>query len=246
MAIERHQAAGAYRRWEPPSFDPQEQAPASEPPAEQAPPPASIEAEATLPEDFRFPTAEELERMQEQARAEAHEEGYRAGFAAGQQTGYREGHEAGYRDGLEQARAEAQKLGHMVEALEHAFEQLDAQITEELMGLALAIARKMVGDTLATQPQAIADTVRRALQELPQRSAIIRLHPDDAAQVRELLGDSLAHGAHRMIEDDTLTSGGCVLEAGDTRVDATVQTRWRRIVESLGRDEADWDANDDR
>jgi flagellar assembly protein FliH len=104
----------------------------------------------------------------------------------------------------------------------------------------------MVGDTLATQPQAIADTVRRALQELPQRSASIRLHPDDAARVRELLGESLAHGAHRLIEDDTLTPGGCVLEAGDTRVDATVQTRWRRIVESLGRDETDWDANDDR
>lgn len=237
MAIERHQAAGAYRRWEPPSFDERPEQPAAADPApEEALPPSEAEPEEAPLADFRFPTAEELERMQEETRAEAHREGYQSGFA--------EGREAGYREGREQARAEAEKLGSMVQALERSFDELDSQVTEELMGLALALARKMVRDTLVARPEAIADTLRSALQELPQNHARVRLHPEDAALVRELLGEQFAHGEHRLIEDDSLTRGGCLVEAGGTQVDATVETRWRRIIESLGRDETAWDADD--
>lgn len=245
MAIERHQAAGAYRRWEPPSFDERPDPPAEPDPApEEIMPPAEMEPEEAPLPDFHFPTAEELERMQEEARAEAHREGYQSGLLEGREAGHREGREAGYREGREQARAEAERLSQLVQTLERSFDELDSQVTEELMGLALALARKMVRDTLDARPESITETLRDALQELPQSHARVRLHPEDAALVRELLGEQLAHGEHRLIEDNTLTRGGCLLEAGGTQVDATVETRWRRIIDSLGRDETTWDADD--
>ncbi len=231
MSITRHQAVGAYRRWEPPSFNEDGEAPAE--PVESAAPEPAPEPEPALPPDFQFPTAEELERMQDEARAEARREGYDAGFA--------EGRAAGYAEGGAQARAEAERLAALAGQLEDAFAGLDAQVTEELMGLALALTRKMVRGTLAERPEAIVDTIRAALHELPHGNARIRLHPDDAALVRDHLGEQLGHGEHRLLEDESITRGGCLLEAGGTQVDASVETRWRRVIESLGRSETAWE-----
>ncbi|THF64163.1 flagellar assembly protein FliH [Pseudothauera rhizosphaerae] len=250
MSISRHQAVGAYRRWEPPSFDERAETPAVEAPAadpEPDTPPA--EAESLLPPGIKLPTAEDIERLQEAARAEAHAEGHAEGRAAGHAegrtegyaAGLEEGRKAGYDEGRAQAQAEAERFAGLVGELDAAFATLDQGVAEELMGLALALTRKMVRETFASRPESVIDTLRAALQELPQNDTRIRLHPDDAALVRDYLGDQLAHGGHRLLEDDTVTRGGCLVEAGGTQIDATVETRWRRIVESLGRSETRWE-----
>jgi flagellar assembly protein FliH len=48
------------------------------------------------------------------------------------------------------------------------------------------------------------------------------------------LGDQLAHAGHRIQNDSTLQRGDCQIEAGNTRVDATLENRWQRVVASLG------------
>lgn len=64
----------------------------------------------------RYPTAEELEAMQKQARDEAREEGRREGFEAGlaegRAQGYAEGSGEGRKDGYRQGLAEGRVQGH--------------------------------------------------------------------------------------------------------------------------------------
>jgi hypothetical protein len=38
----------------------------------------------------------------------------------------------------------------------------------------------------------------------------------------------------RIIDDSTLTAGGCRVELGASEVDATLETRWRRVIEAIG------------
>jgi flagellar assembly protein FliH len=59
------------------------------------------------------------------------------------------------------------------------------------------------------------------------------------ALVRDHLGDQLPHINWRIVEDGTLTPGGCRVEVGASEVDATLETRWRRVVEGIGISE-DW------
>lgn len=248
MSITRHQAVGAYRRWDPPTFNERGEVVPPAEPERPAPPPepvADTPAEPLFPPDFQLPTAEEIERMQEAAREEARAEGHAEGLAAGQEEGRRQGHEEGlqrgYEEGRQHAQAEAERFGALVGDLDKALTELDHGVAEELMALALALTRKMVRQTYELHPEAVLEMVRAALHELPQNGARIRMHPDDAALAREYLGEQLEHGGHRLVEDDTLTRGGCVVQAGDTQIDASIETRWRRVVESLGRSETGWD-----
>lgn len=80
--------------------------------------------------------------------------------------------------------------------------------------------------------------IREALNQLPQQHATVHVNAADDTLVRQYLGEQYAHGGHRVIEDDTVERGGCRIEVAGTHLDATVGTRWRRIVENLSREHA--------
>lgn len=207
----RPEEMSAWERWEMASFDPPKPKPAAEPPP---PPPPPAAAEPPPEPAVKLPTAEEVEAIYSQAR----EEGYRVGFNEGQQA----------------ALAEAQKFSALVQKLDEAIVGMEGEVAEELLALGLEIARQVVRETVRLQPEAILAVVKEALLQLPHQHAMVFLHPDDAALVRIHLGDQLAHAGHRIQDDPALARGDCLIEAGNTRVDATVESRWQRIVAGLG------------
>ncbi len=233
MSVTRHQAVGAFQRWMPPSFDDAgrktedagqaaEAQVADQEPLQDTDAPLERDSPETRDEPpIKFPTAQEVESMMDEARE--------AGRAAG------------YEEGAAQARAEAESLQALLAALEDGLARLDQEIAEELVTLAVEVARQLVRHTLADHPSAIAEAVREALLQLPQNQVRIHINPDDAKLVREYLADQLEHGHHRLIEDDAILRGGCRLESAGSEVDATVETRWRRVLEGLGRKESAWE-----
>jgi flagellar assembly protein FliH len=267
VSISRHQAVGAYRRWEPEDFDAPEgsASPAAVPgdfaPAQPAGLPATAPAHATqtpvapppeapapapapapeLPPDFHLPTAAEIERMHDEMRRAGFEEGRVAGHAEGLEAG----RVAGHAEGRARAEAEAARLARLADGLDEALRELDGEIAEQLMALAIEMARRMVKLTLAEHPESILDTVRSALLQLPQGHAHIQLHPDDLALVREHLGEQLAHAGHRLQEDPRLQRGECRVDGQGAQVDATLETRWRRVLESIGHEHARWHVEED-
>ena len=228
MSVTRHQAVGAYQRWTPPAFDEEAELPVDDAPTE-------VEAEAAAPEPaepppppeppVKLPTAEEIEAMYEQAR--------------------RDGEKAGFDEGMTKAQAEAEQLTKLVHAMDGALDALGAEVAEEVATLAIALARQMVSETLDAQPEAVVAVVREALQQVPQGKVRIHLHPEDVKLVRKHLDDQLETGHHHLIEDTAVTRGGCRLEATGCDIDATVQTRWERVLSGIGRGEAPMPAEDD-
>lgn len=217
----RPESEQRYRRWEPMRFE-------AGTPVDAAPPDLPSVQEAVVPE-IRLPTADDIERMHNEA-AEA---------------GRRDGFESGYEEGTARVRMEALQINTLLEQFERAVGEFDQQVGESLVQLALEVARQVVRRELKTQPQSLLDVVREALAQLPHQHVNIHVHPDDAQLVRTHLADQVMHAAHRVREDATLTRGGCRLDVAGTQVDATVETRWKRIVESLGlRD--DWSAPAER
>lgn len=162
----------------------------------------------------RLPTAEDIERI--------HGDAHKQGFAAG------------YEEGTARARMEALRLHTLVEQLDGALGEFDQHVAEELLGLALEIARQVVRQTVAARPTAILDVVREALAQLPHQHATLYLHPEDASLVRSYLGDQLAHLGHRIYEEAALARGGLRMEAGGSHLDASVENRWKRVVEGIG------------
>lgn len=174
----------------------------------------------------------EIERICAQAR----EDGYQAGYQAGLQMGKRDGYAAGQTA----AKEEAARIGKAANELDQALQEFDQQVADELLALAVEIARQVVRKEITARPEVILEIVNEALTYLPHQHAAIHLNPEDASLVRSYLGDVLTHAGHRILEEPTLKRGDCLLEAGGSQIDASTATRWRRVVESLGSNES-WD-----
>lgn len=181
---------------------------------------ANFDAEATVSTDQNSAVEVvavdqgELDRLRDEAR----------------QAGYK----AGYADGQTAARAEASRLANAAASLEQALAEFDQQVADELLALATEVARQVVREEITARPDIIVKVVHEALAQLPHQHATIFLHPDDASLVRSYAGDALAHAGHRVLEDSRLNRGDCLLESGSSQTDATLATRWRRVIETLG------------
>lgn len=227
MTITRHQAVGAFQSWEPPDFDCSiaEQEPS---PTEEAATHHEPQAPAEPEPELRLPTAQDLEQMYEEARSEGYEAGHAAGYAAGQEKAQ------------VSLTEKTNALAKMLKQFDSAISQLDEQISDELVTLAIAIAHKLVGEAVSATPEAIRHVVREALLHLPQNRLRIHLHPVDAEVIREHLAEHLSQGHHQLLEDESIGRGGCRVESANCELDATMNTRWQKVIEGLGRDATDW------
>ena len=234
----------AWERWELASFD--ERPAASN---EIAVPPApTLEAASPVGgADAAGPSAaeQELAALREAAYRDAYEQGRQEGLDAGHKEGYAAGQSDGEIAGRTLAetlvREQAEALAAQVARLDGEIGLLDQRLADELLALAVEIARKLVGHTLAAQPQSVLNILHQALAQLPVQHITVRLHPDDAALLRQHAAETLAHGSHRLVDDARLARGDVVLDAGGSHLDATLATRWHRPLDDLG-PVADWGA----
>ncbi len=202
----------AYQRWEVAAFD--EAAQAAVRAAKSAAATTQTNQEEETP--LVLPTAADIERMH----IEAHQQGYAAGFA----------------EGIAEARNSAEKIDALMRALQQSLSDVDQHVADQLLATAVEIANQVLRQSLRVKPELLLPVVREAVATLHPHAGHPALfaHPDDVALIRTQLGDQLAHNNWRIIEDATLSAGGCRVELGASEVDATLETRWRRVIEAIG------------
>jgi len=212
----------AYQRWELAAFDETGELPPAAPVPDASAAPAESPADQAPP--LTLATAEEIERIY----TEAQESGHAAGYEAG--------HAAGYEEGIAQARAEAAQINTLLENLQSALQGFDQKVADQLLAVSVEIASQVLRQSLRVKPELLLPVIREAVTALPVHHGhpALFVHPDDAALVRTHLGEQLSHNNWRIIEDSLLEAGGCRVELGASEVDATLATRWRRVIESIG------------
>lgn len=224
----------AYERWELAAFDEAERA-AQAAEADQL---AASTAEApSAPVAPPMPDMAEIERQIQEAFAAARE----AGHAEGYRDGYATGEAAGNAAGLAEMRQETERIVALADAFATALRSSEAQLSAEVLDLALHVARQVVRVQVRSHPEWLVDVVREAMLALPSQHGhpTLYVHPADANMVRERLADSLAHTGWRIAEDPSIEPGGCRVENGASEVDASLASRWKRVVEAIGT-RADW------
>lgn len=217
---------GSYQRWQLDSFDGKPKPAAAPQPAAE---PAPIPAPPSEPE-VRLPTADDIERMLEEARSQ----GYAAGLA--------EGREAAATEARLAAEAFAGQYGALIDGLRQSLKELDQTVAEHLLGLAIEIADQITRAHIVVREDALLPVIREAIAALPLHHAHItlRLNPADAADIRRLMGDELTQSSTQIIEDQLISRGGCLLQAGASEVDATLETRRKRVLETIGAEPKAW------
>lgn len=219
----------AYERWEIGSFD--RPRPAVQP-QDPAPPPPEMASEVLVEPSppLSLPTAEEIERIHEEARS--------SGFTAG----YEEGKAQGELAAQEEAEQLIASLTSVVANLRGALTDLDQGVAETLLKLSIEVASQITRSIVKTRADLLLPVIREAIAALPLHHGhiILSLHPQDALHVRPLLGEQFAQTGAQLLEDASVTPGGCLVRAGASEIDATIETRWMRVIEAIGATSREW------
>lgn len=149
-------------------------------------------------------------------------------------------HDKGYAAGVEAGRLEAEescsRVKQLAESFANTLDNLDFRLADMVLELALDVARQVVAGELAARPERILDVVNLALKQMAEstREARLLMNPEDATLVRPRLEQVLDKNRLRIVEDARIVRGGCLIETSQGDLDATLQARWRQVVQVLG------------
>ena len=159
------------------------------------------------------------------ARQEAEARGYEAGMAKAQ---------AETQSRIAALDARVKQLDTVLQLLGRPLQEMDAQVEIELTQLALAVGKQLARRELKVDPTQVIAIIRESLSQLPAaaRDVRVHLHPEDAATVRERLTAPANERVWSIVEDPTLSRGGCVVRTDHSQIDARLETRVQALMSS--------------
>ena len=171
----------------------------------------------------KYLTAVQLERIQKQAYDEAYARGLKEGMAAGQSK----------------LREQAQVFVGLANALHNPIKKTDEIIENEIVLMCMTIAKQIIRREISLDSGHIISVIREALAALPVASQKVRilLHPDDVVLVRKVLAELNDDISWSVVDDLTLTRGGCKVTTENSQIDATLETKIAMIASKILIDE---------
>lgn len=114
-------------------------------------------------------------------------------------------------------------------------EKIWQESESEIIKLILTVSSKMVGEEISNNgKEVIKCVVKDALSHVSGKKIVaVRLSPDDAKKINLLEVMKLVDQNVKILEDGTITSGGCVIETDFGSVDCQMETRWEEIRKAL-------------
>ncbi|MBW1802636.1 MAG: hypothetical protein JRJ85_18120 [Deltaproteobacteria bacterium] len=154
---------------------------------------------------------------------------------------YEQGFEQGRKDGLALETRQMEEKGKQFDALFSEINQLKGKIyieTEnDMLKLSMLIAKRVVNAEIQTNEHIIGKTIEAASAFLVDKSRIrIKLSPEDMGEVKALLPDFAAMGKggqFQLIEDHSIQRGGCIMETGFGRINATIEDQLKELEKTI-------------
>jgi flagellar assembly protein FliH len=149
-------------------------------------------------------------------------------------AGLREGEASGQRKGAAELQPVIQRLCRSIEEIGGLRARLRREAEEDLVRLALAIARRILGRELSVDPDAIRTLALGALERLRgQEISRVRVHPAQQPAVAGCLREMNAGTAVEVKADPGCAPGTVVLETERGRLDVSVESQLQEIERGL-------------
>jgi len=178
--------------------------------------------------ELRAEITAQAQKLYEEERKRAHADGYADGIADAKHTAD------------EMLKQQRQSIEDRVATLLSAMEQQHRLALSNLQAdageIAFAAVCRLVGNSIAAQPFVMGLIEQACAQLRGDEVATVRLHPRDI----ELLGERVRNGKLRIrcfvldvTPDESLTLGGCVLDASTGQYDASLDGQLGRLHQLL-------------
>ena len=176
----------------------------------------------------RDPRSREAEanRATDAARKAEMDRGYQAGMTAARNE---------LKSQTDALSARVARLDEILNQLSRPLPELEAEVEEQLVLLALAVGKQLARRELKADPGQIAALIREAVGSLPAaaREVRVHLHPEDASAIAERLATAGQERAWSVVEDPTLTRGGCLVRSENSQIDARFESRVNAMISAM-------------
>ena len=163
---------------------------------------------------------------------------YQKGYSDGVAKGLAEGQKAGFESAAKKNEPVLKSFQEALLQLQNLRQETYQRIEREVVDLALAIARKVICREVELNREVIVCVAREALAKIEDPGKIrIKMNPSDLQFLEEAkyqLSDLIAHIDNAtLIAEDSIQSGGCVIETNSGEIDARVEAQLRAIEETF-------------
>lgn len=154
------------------------------------------------------------------------------------QEGFSEGEKAGFESGTKRVDPLIASFSQGLEQLKNIRQEIHQAIEKEVVQLALSIAKKIVCHEVKTNEETVVCVAREALSRVENSEKIkIKLNPSDL----QFIQDTKSQFSHllynvdsiRFEAQDSIQSGGCVIETDMGDIDARIEKQFQAIEESF-------------
>lgn len=169
--------------------------------------------------------------------AEGHDKAKQVEDEARQQ-GWQDGYERGVRNAEAEYNARLEEANNIVQQAHIKRQEIIAGSEDEIVQLAMAVARKVISTELTANPEYIIQIVKRAIQKVTDREEVtVRVNPENLDTVisaqDKLSGSVQGIRKFKVLADNSVTPGGCVIETPNGNVDARIESQLGEIEQAL-------------
>ncbi len=171
-------------------------------------------------------------------------EDFKARIARLEREAYEKGFAQGQNDGLDLEKSKLEEMGKQYDALLLELRDLKIQIFNESEGEMLRLIelmlRKIIGEETKTNSAVIKHCITSASKFLTDKRKVrVIINPDDMEEVKKMLPDlaRLTKGGNfQLMEDPSIRKGGCILETGFGRVNATIDDQLDEMIKVIDKE----------
>jgi len=167
-----------------------------------------------------------LKKVEESAYAEAHS------------LGVKEGYDKGFAEMTGEVKSQVESLGRIIDGLVNLKTRLIIDNEKHIIEVIFHVAKILALDEIRAHPENIVKVVTHALESAQsEEELVVKINPNDAQfleKVRATAGNPFERMNNLRIEPfESITPGGVLVETNYGVVDATIETRIRKVWESL-------------
>jgi flagellar assembly protein FliH len=171
-------------------------------------------------------------------------EDFKTRIARLEREAYEKGFAQGQKDGLDLEKSKLEEMGKQYEALFLELRDLKIQIFHESEGEMLKLVelmlKKIIGEEIKTNSAVIKHCISSAAKFITDKRKVrIIINPDDMEEVKKMLPDlaRLTKGGNfQLMEDPSVRKGGCMLETGFGRVNATIDDQIDEMLKVIDKE----------
>jgi flagellar assembly protein FliH len=175
---------------------------------------------------------------QKQRTQKAIQAGYEKGFQEGLLRGKKEGEQKASTDFTRRLTTMEDRLAAITKEVDKSKKAIYSNAQHELLRLSLLLARKVINQEIATQPDLILSVIRKVFTYLSGREQVVlRVSPDDFETVtgKKEFWATMSQRLEgiRIEQDKRIGRGGCIIESTSGVADAQVDTQLDSLKDVL-------------